>query len=311
MVKIIKPQYGGLTQVYMGILTAQQELADPVAPPPDALVTLSAEATANATSLAFTALTAPVSRGNLLRFYPAAQIETVDVSANAAKGAISVTVTATTADIPKGARLLGVDREFEVVVTAAAASGATSLSVEPLKEAIASGTDLYYFSGTPKFAYTTSDAETGATSINVLPLGETIASGSIALNQGMLLLQGGTSTGDSVNTDNEQNFIFGNTRGYSVSSPTGASWEIPYEALALDLESGFYRLKYAATEAVGGVLVYVRKRDPAPTGYTYGETTEGVAALYGFEKSNPADGNVTFSTTFTGQGKPTIEPPAL
>lgn len=311
MPKLIKPQYGGLTRVYFGILSAQQELADPVVPPSDALVTLSSAANANATSLAFAALAAPVSRGNLLRFFPAAQVQEISAGASAAKNAITITVTALAADVPKGSRLLSLNKEFEIVVTAAAATGATSISVEPLKEAIASGDDLYLFSGTPKFAYTTSDAEINATSINVRPLDETIASGSIALHQGMILLTGGTSTGESLNTDSEQKYVFGNGRGYSVSSATGAGWEMPYEALCLDFDSGFYRLKYAASRAIDGVLGYVRKRDPAPNGYVYGETTEGICSVYGYEKQNPADGDVTFSTTFTGQLDPINEPPAL
>lgn len=309
----VKVQYGGLTKVYFGILTANQTEADPIVPPPDVLATTSGEATAGSTSIAVTATGDEIAAGNLLKFYPSGQVVTVTVNnlSGEAVGAASITIDALASDLPKGAKLYGVDREFPVELSAAASASATTLSIASLKEALADGESLYYFSGSPKYAYTTVDADSGSTSLTVEPLDETIASGSIALHKGLILMEGGTSTGESITTDSEQIFTFGNSRGYSVSSPTGASWELPYESLVLPLESSFYRLAYAAKNAVGGILGYVRKRDPAPNGYVYGQTVEGYCAVYGYEKTNPADGNVTFSVTFTGQEEPTVTPPQL
>lgn len=300
---------GSGTQVRFGILHPDLLAQDPVPLPPDVLVTLGAAATLGAASLTVTALLNPLPAGSALQFYPAAGAIAVTLGSAAAKGAVTLTVTATTAAIAIGAKIKFTGYEFDVEVAAAAASGATSITVKPLKEALLSGAAGRVFSGVFQTAYTSADAATGATTLSVLALDEAIANGSIALHRGMLLLQGGTSASEEISTDEESVTIFGDGAGYADGSATGASWTMSYEALVLPGEPGYYRLSYAARNAVKGVFGYVQKRDTAPSGFTYGEQFAGLCQLVGISKDNPSDGNITFSTSFNGRGEPTSTPP--
>lgn len=300
---------GSGTEIFFGILHPSLLEAETITPPPDVLVTTGGAATTGAATLTVSALAAPLPAGSALLFYPTAQLVQVTLSAAAAKGATSLAVTALTGAIAAKSKIKFVGYEFEAEVSSAAVSTATTVQVKALKEALLSGAVGYVFTGTYKVAYTSANASAGATTVEVLALDEAIASGSIALHKGLLKLYGGTSASEEISTDEETITIFGDEQGYATGNATSASWSMSYDALVLPLEPGYYRLSYAAKNAVKGVQAWVRKRDSAPQGYTYGEQFEGLCQVIGRSKENPADGNVSFSTSFNGRGEPQETPP--
>lgn len=300
---------GSGTQVLFGILHPDLLAQDPVPLPPDVQITLASAAVVGAATLTTVALAAPLPAGSALQFYPPAGAIAVVLSAAALKGATTLTVTAISAAVAIGAKIQFIGYEFSAEVTAIAASSATTITVKPLKQALLSGAAGRVFAGSFQTAYTSADATTGEISLSVLALDEAIATASIALHRGLLLLQGGTSVSEEVSTDEESVVIFGDGAGYANGSATGASWTMSYEALVLPGEPGYYRLSYAARNAVKGVFGYVVKRDTPASGFIFGEQFEGLCQLVGISKDNPSDGNITFSTSFNGRGEPTSTPP--
>jgi hypothetical protein len=95
--------------------------------------------------------------------------------------------------------------------------------------------------------------------------------------------------------------------GYSTGIVTKAAWNLSYSFNVLPSDPGYFRLAAAATQAVGGIRGWVRKVDPAPSGYTNGESIEGLCDVTDFTKSNPADGIITGKCTFKGRGAPVIK----
>jgi hypothetical protein len=301
---------GSGTEVFFGILHPSLLAQSPIPAPPDSLANVAAGgASAGTSSIPVSALTQPIPAGSALRFFAAANVVTVTLDATAAKGATSLTVTALSAAVPAGSKISFPGIEYEAEVTTTANSGATAISVKALKSAIADEAVGYVLSGAFKVAYVSADAAIGATALSVLPLDDALSAGDKALHRGLLKLQGGTSTGEEISTDEETIIVFGDERGYSTGSATGASWSISYDALAIPGEPGYYRLSYAARNAVKGVTGYVRKRDTPPAGFIAGEAFEGICQAIGISKENPADGNITFSTSFNGRGEPITTPP--
>lgn len=294
---------GVQTKVYFGIMPAETLALETPTAPPDALVTMGAVANANAGSLTVSALPAPIPAGTTLAFAPAV---VVDPTADAAANATSLTVTALSAGIPIGSIIYFKFGRQRVKTTAAAASGATTISVEPLKEAIVGTESGYYFSAAFTYAITSASAATGATTIAVKPVAVQIPNGAIALHQGLVLLQGGTSSEESISADDTETQVYGEGLTYSTGVVTGAGWEVSYEFNVLPTDPGYGRLAYAAQQAIGGVYGWVRKVDPTPAGKTSGETIEGLVQITDFSKSNPAGDIITGSLTFKGRGTPTL-----
>lgn len=295
---------GVQTKIYFGIVPAETLALETPTAPPDVLVTMGAAANAGAGSLTVSALPGPLPPGTPLAFAPAV---VVDPTASAIVGATSLTVTALTADIPAGATIYFDFGRTRVRTTAAAASGATTISTRPLTKAIADTQTGYYFSEAFKYAYTTASAATGATSVLVKALGAQIANGAIALHQGMLSLQGGTNSEESISADDTETTTYGEGIQYSSGLVTSASWEVSYDFNVLPSDPGYNRMSYAAQNAIGGVYGWLRKEDPIPAGKATGEIIEGLCQITDWSKSNPADGIIEGSCTFTGRGTPTLD----
>ena len=193
--------------------------------------------------------------------------------------------------------------------TAAVATLATTIPVAALSGPVPIGTPLTFKkTGQPdSIVYTTASANQGALSIAVEPVATAIAITSVAQYTSMLLLVGGTTADESVTAADTATTVFGDALGFSTGVVTSQSWSISYSFNVLPADAGFGRMAYAATRAVDGVLGWIKKEDPAPAGYTKGDSIAGVVALTDYSKSNSADGIITGSLTFTGRGAPTIK----
>lgn len=114
-------------------------------------------------------------RNNFEGGYHSAALRTITLSAGIAAGATTASVTATSEAMPSGTRLrFG---SFSITLTAAAAKGATSLTVSALPQGINSMTILDLPNGMDCCAY--AGAAAGATSITIFPLQKAIASGTV------------------------------------------------------------------------------------------------------------------------------------
>ncbi len=294
---------GVQTEILFGIMPGELLLLDNPTAPPDVVMTTSAAANAGTATIALTALTKPVAAGSLLKF---AVPVLVTLSANAAENATSLAVSALSGDIPDNSTIYFFNAGFQVNTTAEAANAATTVPIDPLPAALESGAVGYYFTTAFKLAYSTKDAKTGDTSLFVEPLAETIATGSVCLHSGLQLLQGGTTSDEQIQSKDTESQIYGKGLIYSTGKVTGASWQVSYSFNVLPSDPGYFSLKYAAANAIAGVRGWVRKLDPAPDGYTVGERIEGVCDVTDFSKTNPSDNIITGKCTFKGRGTPTI-----
>lgn len=291
---------GVKTQILFGILPSEILQLDELAPPPDVTITLSAAASAGATSLAVTALTGPVAIGTPLKFAP---VTVITLTAASAVGDTTLDVDALTRALPAGAKIVfpGVTAKL----TAGAAIGATSLQVRALTAALTSGATGNYTDPKGKLAYTTAHALTGDTAISVAPLKEAIPNATVCAHQGLLLLQGGKTSDEQINNKDTQSIVYSaDGLGYADGLITGADWKISYSTNYLPIDPGYQRLRYAAENAIGGVRGYVRKIDPAPEGATVGNSIEGLVDLGTFSVSNPAENIMEVKTDFIGRGSP-------
>lgn len=299
---------GVKTRFYFGIMPASLlALATPTRPA-DVVVTTTSSTNAAATSMAVSALSAAIPKGTPISMTAAASTVVVTTTATAAIGATSLAVSALSAAIPAGS-IIDFNGE-EVVTTALANSGATSISISPLVFGIPSGSlGLYVASGvTPTIVYTTADAASGATSISIeAQTGRaTIASGDVGLHRGLVLLQGGTTSNEQLQAQDTETRVYGSRLPYSTGVVTGATWQISYTSNVLPTDIGFFRLNYAGAYALDGIRGWVLKQDPVPSGFTVGDSIQGLCDVTDFQKTNPADGIITATCTFKGRGAPTI-----
>jgi len=202
--------------------------------------------------------------------------------------------------------------DVTITTSAAATSGATSLAVTALSGPVPAGTAVVLTSGSGGSAvkttvYITEHAKTGDTSLAVEATSGAIASGATGQYKALLMLQGGTTSDENIEANDQQVTVYGDELGFATGIVTGASWSISYSFNVLPSDLGYFRLAYAAQNAVKGIRGWVRKEDPAPAGYTSGEIIEGLCDVTGFSKSNPADGIITGQCTFTGRGTPTLK----
>lgn len=299
---------GVKTRFFFGLMPASLlALATPTRPT-DVVVTTTSSTNAAATSMAVSALSGPIAKGTPIAMTTAASTVIVTTSATAGIGAVSLAVSALSAAIPSGS-IIDFNGE-EVVTTANAASGATTISIQPLVYGIASGSLGRYVATTvtPVIVYTTADAATGATSISIeAQTGRTtIASGDVGLHRGVVLLQGGTTSNEQLQSQNTETRVYEPRLPYSTGIITGATWSVSYTTNVLPTDIGFFRLNYAGAYALDGVRGWVFKQDPVPAGYTVGDSIQGLCDVTDFQKTNPADGIITATCTFTGRGAPTI-----
>lgn len=324
-------------------------------------VTLTAAATAGATTLTVAALSRAIPSGTQITFNAGTANEafatttaaaaagntsltTVALSEDIDNGSIgfadlggdtTLTTVATTVDLGVGSQVTfneDTDTEQTVTITAAAATGATTLTVEPLTAdllsgdtaeilpnttlgvqplsgAIAMGSRLTFNPGGGEVrAYLAKDVLAGATSIELIDLSGNIASGSVAKYTAKLRLLGGTSTGFNLNPNRTGIQVFEDEGGYEDGVITNATWEAPWSGNYLVDDESYERIKFATRRSpVDNREVYLWSEKPAPVGKTTGETDKGATLVTALSESLPADGVLTSSWTFSGQGTPDFD----
>lgn len=292
---------GVQTKISFGIMPGESLAADNLTAPPNVLATVNGAVTANAVQITVDALSGPIPAGTPLRFGVAT---VVDLTAGAAIGAVSLAVTALTAAIPAGSTInfLG----FSVRTTANAASGATAISVEALPAALLTSDNGYYYGAGFQTVFTIAHAATAATAILVEPIKADIADGAVAVHRGLVLLVGGTTSEEQIQSKDTETVVYGEELPYSTGAVTGASWQVSYSFNVLPSDDGYFRLKYAAVNGLRGIRGWVKKADPIPAGYTVGESIQGLCDVTDFSVTNGADGIIQGKCTFKGRGKPTI-----
>lgn len=226
--------------------------------------------------------------GNKTKFYftilPASMLDAPAVPSN-----VTVTV-----DVP------GVGSEV--------AANATTIPCTALSNPIPQGTPLQFISGGVKvWAYTTASAIAGAVSLAVEALSAAIPDGAQATYTAMLELVGGTTSDEQIQGNDTTTTVYGDELGFETGVVTKASANISYSFNVLPSDPGYFRLKYAAVHAVQGIRGWVRKEDPAPSGYENGESIEGLVDVTDWSTSNPADNIITGKCTFKFRGAPTIK----
>lgn len=144
-------------------------------------VTATATATAAkaATSIAVTALTLAIPNGAVLDFGSRAAVSVVVGAAGAAPGDTTVPVAALSGPIPNGTVLNFGGAKF-ATLNAAAATGATSLTVLALPTAVVSADTATYAAVAHVMAVLSAGAAAGATSLTVVALAEEVLSGKVA-----------------------------------------------------------------------------------------------------------------------------------
>lgn len=197
--------------------------------------------------------------------------------------------------------------DVTITTTAAGDAADETLTVTALTGPVPAGTAIRLAETTNTYTiYTTADAELGATSLPVEALAEAIPIGATGQYKAMLLLQGGTTSDEQIQATDQEVTVYGDDLGFSTGIVTKASWSISYSFNVLPSDLSYFRLAYAAQNAVKGVRGWIRKEDPAPAGYTSGEVIEGLADVTDFSKSNPSDGIITGKCTFKGRGTPAL-----
>ena len=148
-------------------------------------ITTSAVAAVGATSIAVTALPEALAADTILRF----GTFDITVGTTAIKGATTLSVSGVTQGLATGSIIKTYDGT-EVCLSAAAASGAVTLTIQPLSRTIQASTKIKI----EQFAILTAAAAAAAVSITVSPLFVGIASASTAGYYGNMYLIGNAST---------------------------------------------------------------------------------------------------------------------
>lgn len=201
-------------------------------------------------------------------------------------------------------------QDVTITTSAATAVNATTLAVTALSGPVPIGTPIQLLDGSNKVVvYTTASAKTGATALTVEKVAVAIASGATGTYKALLLLAGGKSADEQIQSNDEEFTVFndGNVLNYSTGIVTRASWQLSYQFNVLAADLSYFRLAYAAQYAVNGVLGWLKKEDPVPKGYTTGESIAGVVAVTDFQKNNSAEGILSGQLTFKGRGKPDLK----
>lgn len=148
-------------------------------------ITTSAVAAVGATSIAVTALPEALAADTILRF----GTFDITVETTATKGTTTLSVSGVTQGLANGSIIKTYDGT-EMCLAAAAASGAVTLTIHPLRRTIQASTKIKI----EQFAVLTASAAAAAVSITVSPLFVGIASASTAGYYGSMYLIGNAST---------------------------------------------------------------------------------------------------------------------
>lgn len=188
------------------------------------------------------------------------------------------------------------------------AVGSTTLPVTALTNPVPAGTPIPLTSGANKYlVYTTDHAKTGDVELKIEATTVAIPDGAQGQYIALLLLVGGTTSDEQIQATDTETTIYGDDLGFSTGIVTKASASISYSFNVLPSDPGYFRLKYAAVNAVRGMRGWLKKEDPAPSGYTKGESIEGLVDVTDWSTSNPSDGIITGKCSFKFRGAPSIK----
>lgn len=275
------------TQLFAGLVPVGSCVPTPFT------VTLGAAVAVGAETATVTALPVSIPRGNRLAFSTLVSITT---SAPVTQNATSITVTALTVAIPAGAILkFG---NVTVTTTALAAIGATTLAVNPVPTAIASGATATYRPN-PVTLVLAADAAAAATSITIEPAAAAVDTGLTAITYALVEILGGESAPFQGSTELNQVTLL-NSGGWMSKSASQSSWNfqwtgyIPENTVAAAgyqlIQDAWFNKRY----------LYVERY------MSNGEMRGGTAIITAFSDQVQGAGYVQYQCTFEGHEAPIL-----
>jgi len=207
--------------------------------------------------------------------------------------------------LPLGVRVAPTD--VPLTLADGVTSGATNLTVSATSGAIAGGTPIDLTNGTNTITVVASaDAPAGSTSIPIIAAASALSGSSTGTVTAKQRLLAGTKLSVEINSDNTDVLVFEDTEGYKDGAITAQSWQIPWEANLIPTDEGLQRVRYAALNAISGREVWVWQQDPAPPGFTTGNSISGPCAVMNYKEELPSNGIITVGFTLMGRGTPTF-----
>lgn len=279
--------------------------------------TTTALAAAGATSISVVATTGPIADNEF-------------AIANVA-GETSIDVAATLADLENGTEILfneGAAQEQVVTLTAAALTGATSLTVAPLEKdltaaetgsvfadtvlpvqaltgAIAGGTPLVFNRGATNQSQVvlTEDVGVGDTEIKFKNLVYDISAGDIANYVARLQLLGGTGSGVNISPNREGIQFFEDELGFEDAAITNGTWTIPFSGAFVPRDIAYLTVKEGARQSPrNGREVWVWVEEIPGPGQPEGNRDKGASVITDFAITLSSSAIQTVGWTFSGNG---------
>lgn len=275
------------TQLFAGLVPVGSCVPTPFT------VSLGAAVAVGAETATVTALPVSIPRGNRLAF---STLVTVTTSAAVTQNATTISVTALTVAIPASTTLkFG---NVSVQTTTAAAIGATTLAVNPVPTAIASGATASYRPN-PVTLVLAADAAAAATSITIEPAVAAVDTGLTAITYALVEILGGESAPFQGSTELNQVTLL-NSGGWMSKSASQSSWNfqwtgyIPESSVAAAgyrlIENAWYNKRY----------LYVERY------MANGDMKGGTAIITAFSDQVQGAGYVQYQCTFEGHEAPVL-----
>jgi len=191
-------------------------------------------------------------------------------------------------------------------ITGAIAAGATTVTVPALADAIPKGTAIPITAGGQSYnILVTEEAPAGAVSLTILLNGRAIPPNSTASFYPALKLEGGTTSDfNSAGQTSSQQVYDREFGGYAAQATTGQSWGFNYNFAVFANSPGFLTLSYYGINK-DSILYVNREIEPGP-GYTKGHEKGGQAFMNNYTEPSDAQGFVTGTVSFVGNGQPLI-----
>lgn len=275
------------TQLFAGLVPVGSCVPTPFT------VTLGAAVATGAETATVTALPVSIPRGNRLAFSTTVNVTT---SAAVTQNATSISVTALTVAIPSGSIL-----KFGAVTvqtTAAAAVGGTTLAVNPVPTAIASGAVAIY-RPSPVTLVLAEDAAATATTLSIEPAAAPVVTGLTAITYALVEILGGESAPFQGSTELNQVTLL-NSGGWMSKSASQSQYNfqwtgyIPENSVAAAgyrlLQNAWFNKRY----------LYVERY------MSNGDMRGGTVIITAFSDQVQGAGYVQYQCTFEGHEAPIL-----
>jgi len=238
-----------------------------------------------------TALPVALPRGNRLSF---SQLVTVTTSAAVTPGATTIAVTALGSAIPASTTLkFG---NITVQTTAASALGATSLVVNPVPAAIASGATATYRPN-PVTIVLAADAPAAATTITIDPAPAIVGTGLTAVTYALLELLGGESAPFQGSTELNQVTLL-NSGGWMSKSASQSQYNFSWTGYIPENSTAAAGYRLLKNAWFNKRYLYVERY------MANGEMTGGTVIITAFSDQVQGAGYVQYQCTFEGHEAP-------